>query len=153
MSSFAAILSRMTAAAIRGDGAGVTACFTPDGVYNDVFYGSFQGAAISDLIEGHVHRDGTDFRWDIYDPISDGFLGYARYLFSFRSKRYDGRRAVFEGVIMAEMTDGLISEYNEIANAATGLSVMGMEDARLAKFIAKQAEALCNREEAAQHRE
>lgn len=32
-------IREMVGAAERGDGAGVRACFTDDGVYHDVFYG------------------------------------------------------------------------------------------------------------------
>ncbi|MEM7545833.1 MAG: nuclear transport factor 2 family protein [Pseudomonadota bacterium] len=154
MSQFLRLLARMTSAATLGDGAGVAACFTEDGTYHDVFYGSFRGReAICDLIEGHMHRDGADFRWDIHDPVSDDGGGYARYLFSYRSLMPEsaGQRAVFEGVAIVRLSGDLISEYSEVSNAATGLSMLGMEDARLAKFIAKQARALLDRGETAEH--
>ena len=60
--TFSGLIQNMIAAACRGDGAGVAACFTPEGVYHDVFYGSFRGPAeIARMIEGHFHRDGSDF--------------------------------------------------------------------------------------------
>ena len=151
---FDAVIRRMTAAACAGDGAGVAACFTPDGVYHDVFYGAFQGAEIVDLIEGHFHRDGRDFRWDIHDPVSDGRTGYARYVFSYASRMegYGAARACFEGVAVCKLRDGLIAEYREVANAATGLSLIGFEDPRVAKFIAREARDLLARDEAANHR-
>ena len=59
---FADLITAMTAAAAAGRGHDVAACFTPDGVYHDVFYGDFQGpAAIADLIENHFHRDAEAF--------------------------------------------------------------------------------------------
>lgn len=153
--AFAALIRRLADRAVAGDGAGVAACFTPDGVYHDVFYGSFRGhAAIADMIEGHFHRDGEDFRWDMRAPVSDGATGYARYVFSYRSRlpACAGQRAVFEGVAVATLQDGLIAEYHEVANAATGLRLMGFDDARLARFIDRQAAALTARDEAAAHR-
>lgn len=150
------LLGDLTRAAAAGDGAGVAACFTEDGAYHDVFYGTFRGrAAITDMIENHFHRDGEDFRWDIFEPVDDGASGYARYVFSYRSKlpAFAGRRAVFEGVAVVKLRDGLIAEYGEVANAATGLSMLGFPEARLAKFAAKQAKELCERDEAARHRE
>ena len=98
--SFAALLSAMTAAVCRGDGAAVAACFTPDGVYHDCFYGAFEGVAIASMIEGFFHRDAGDFRWDLHDVVDDGRTGYARYVFSYTSKlpEAQGRRAIFEGV-------------------------------------------------------
>lgn len=151
---FVALLARFTAAAEAGDGAGFAACFTEDGVYHDVFYGSFRGrAAIVSMMVDHFHRDGEDFRWDMFEPLSDGARGYARYLFSYRSRLpgAEGRRALFEGVVSLKLRDGLIAEYDEVANAATGLSLLGFADARLAKFAARQAAALAARPEAARH--
>lgn len=153
---FAELITEMVAAACRGDGQGVAACFAPDGVYHDVFYGAFRGrAAIARMIEEHFHRDGEDFRWDLHGPVEAGETGYARYVFSYRSRLpgHEGRRAVFEGVAVCRLASGLIAEYREVANAATGLSLMGFSDARLARFAARQAEDLLVRDEAAAHRE
>ena len=47
--------------------------------------------------------------------------------------------------------DGLIADYREIANAATGLHDMGFAPERLAKFIGKQGAALKSRAEARRH--
>ena len=151
---FEDLIKRMADAACRGDGAGVAACFTPDGVYHDVFYGSFRGAEIVDMIEGHFHRDGTAFRWDVNDPVSDGFVGYARYVFSFDSRLegHEGKRACFEGVAICALRDGLIADYREVANAGTGLSMIGFDDARLAKFMRREAKELLARGEAENHR-
>ncbi|MEM7525486.1 MAG: nuclear transport factor 2 family protein [Pseudomonadota bacterium] len=154
--SFAALLTRIAAGVEAGDGAAVAACFTEDGVYHDVFYGSFRGrAAIAEMIETCFHRDGEAFRWRMIDPVESGDRGYARYIFSYRSRapQSEGVRAMFEGVVIARLRDGLIEDYDEIAEASVGLSMLGMEDARLAKFIAKRAEMLRSRGEAAQHLE
>lgn len=151
---FTALITNMTQAACRGDGAGVMACFTADGVYHDVFYGSFQGPEIVGMIEGHFHRDGQDFRWELFDPISDGRVGYVRYVFSYTSRLSGciGQRAIFEGVAICRVADGLISDYREVAEASTGLSMIGFSDTRMAKFVAKQARALADRKEAKAHR-
>lgn len=152
--AFPELISRMTTAACRGDGHAVAACFTPEGVYHDVFYGAFRGAEIVGLIEDHFHRDGTDFRWDIHDPIAEVAMGYARYVFSYTSKLegHAGRRACFEGVAICGLHGGLITEYKEVVNAATGLSLIGFKDARVARFVARQASDLMARDEAAGHR-
>ncbi len=152
--AFGELIRRMTSAACKGDGAGVAACFTPDGVYHDVFYGHFQGAKIAEMIEGYFHRDAEKFRWDIHDPVEQHGIGYARYVFSFDSKLagHEGNRAIFEGVAICRLEDGLIKEYHEVAEATAGLSKIGFPDARIAKFAAKQATALAARDEAAEHR-
>ncbi len=152
--TFATLISHMIRAACRGDGAGVAACFTPEGVYHDVFYGSFRGRPeIGRMIEQLFHRDGYDFRWDLHDPVEANSTGYARYVFSYSSRLAgcEGRRAVFEGVAICRLEDGHIADYREVANAATGLSLMGFGDARLARFVARQAAELTRRDKAAAH--
>lgn len=152
--AFAQLIARMTQAAVRGDGAAVAACFTPDGVYHDVFYGAFRGAEIAEMIEERFHRDGKDFRWDIFDPVDDGETGYARYVFSYDSKiaGAEGRRAIFEGVAICRLDGDRIASYSEVANAATGLVCLGFPPERLAKFLARQTDALKARDEASAHR-
>lgn len=141
---FGARLTQMTQAICRGDGPAAAACFTKDGIYHDVFYGAFVGPDITRMVEGFFHRDGADFRWDLNDPVEEGGVGYAHYTFSYRSRLdgYAGRRAVFEGVAMCQLRDGLIAKYREVATAMTGLSLIGFEDRRIARFAAKQAEIL-----------
>lgn len=152
--SFRELMDTMTSAACAGDGADVANCFTPDGTYHDVFYGAFSGrTAIADMIVNHFHRDGRDFRWDLYDAVDDGRTGYVRYVFSYSSKLEgrEGRRSVFEGVSVCKLKDGLIAEYTEVGNAATGLSMMGFSPQSLARFIARQADELTSREETSPH--
>lgn len=156
--AFGELIRRMTAAACAGDGAGVAACFTPDGIYHDVFYGEFQGAGIATMIEERFHRDARDFLWDIHDPVegqgADGPVGYARYVFSFTSKMpgHEGRRACFEGVAVCRLQDGLIHHYAEVAEAAAGLSLMGFSDERIGRHAARMGRFLLARDETAAHR-
>ncbi len=151
--NFAERIRCMVAAVEAGDGKAVRACFTPNGVYHDVFYGSFNGEAIVDMIENYFYRDATNFKWDVHDPVESGDTGYARYVFSYASKLEGskGKRAIFEGVAICKLADGLIAEYHEVANAATGLSCLNFAPERLAKFIDKQTDALKGRAESARH--
>lgn len=147
-------INAMVAAVESGDAHGVAACFTPDGIYHDVFYGDFQGEGIADMIENYFYRDASDFRWDIHDAVEQGDIGYARYVFSYLPKSDgDGTpdRAIFEGVAICRMRNGLIADYSEIANAAVGLQCMGFAPERLAKFIGKQGAELKSRNESARH--
>ena len=77
-----------------------------------------------------------------------------RYVFSFDSRLdgHRGNRACFEGVAICRLTDGLIADYREVAEATTGLSMIGFADARLARFVARQADHLMRRDEASAHR-
>lgn len=153
MTAFAELITRMTRAACRGDGPATAACFTADGVYHDCFYGAFRGKAIGEMIEAYFHRDADNFRWDIHDPVDDGAIGYARYVFSYDSRLPEaaGRRAIFEGVSICRLKDGLIADYREVAESVAGLHQLGFEATRLHKLIAREADALRARDEAAQH--
>ncbi len=130
--------------------------FTEDGVYHDVFYGTFTGRAdIAGMIDDWFYRTATDFRWDMHMPVSDGETLYARYTFSYRSllPEAKGERAMFEGVAIVKLRDGRIAEYHEVANAATGFVDMNFAPERMAKIFARQAAALKARPEMARHLE
>ena len=153
MADFKTLISTMTQAAALGDGTATAACFTSDGVYHDCFYGAFQGEAIKSMVENYFHRDGENFIWDIHDPIQDGPVAYARYVFSYDSKLAEakGRRAIFEGVSVCRLKSGKIHEYREVANSVTGLQQLGFDDERLGKLIRREVLALREREESAHH--
>ncbi len=154
MSQFATLISTMTGGIVAADAETVAACFTADGVYHDVFYGPFHGPQIKALVLERFHRDGTNFRWDIHDPVANPTLGYARYVFSYDSRlsQFAGQRVVFEGVAICKLENGLIAEYREVANASAGLSQLGFDDQRLAKFVRREATELLNRPESSLHR-
>ena len=150
---FAARIRGMVDAVERGDGAGVRACFTEEGVYHDVFYGAFKGDDIIALINDYFWRDATDFRWDVHDPVAAGGVGYARYVFSYRPtfEGAGGGRAIFEGVAICRMRDGLIDEYREVARESVALAAMDFAPERIAKYLSKQNRELRSRTEAARH--
>ena len=128
--------------------------FTEDGVYHDVFYGAFAGRQrIAEMIDDWFYRTATDFRWDMHDPVCDGRTLYARYTFSYKSllPEAQGRRAMFEGVAIMRLRDGLIAEYSEVANTGTGFVDMNFAPERIAKILARQASALRARPEMARH--
>jgi ketosteroid isomerase-like protein len=138
----------------RHDGTGFATLFTEDGVYHDVFYGAFAGRAkIAEMIDDWFYRTATDFRWDMHDPVSDGKTLYARYTFSYRSllPEAKGARVMFEGVAIMTLRDGLIAEYHEVANTATGFVDMNFAPERIAKIVAKQGAALKARPEMKRH--
>jgi ketosteroid isomerase-like protein len=149
-----AMLRKFCDAVERHDGTAFAALFTEDGVYHDVFYGAFAGRAkIAEMIDDWFYRTATDFRWDMHDPVSDGKKLYARYTFSYRSllPEAKGARVMFEGVAIMTLRDGLIAEYHEVANTATGFVDMNFAPERLAKIVAKQGAALKARPEMKRH--
>ena len=149
-----AMLRTFCDAVEQHNGAGFAALFTEDGVYHDVFYGAFEGRKkIAGMIDDWFYRTATDFRWDMHDPVSDGKTLYARYTFSYRSKLPEakGARVMFEGVAIITLRDGLIAEYHEVANTATGFVDMNFAPERIAKIMAKQGAALKARPEMKRH--
>ena len=149
-----AMLRTFCDAVEKHDGAAFAALFTEDGVYHDVFYGAFAGRTrIAEMIDDWFYRTADDFRWDMHDPVSDGKMLYARYTFSYRSKlpEASGARVMFEGVAIMTLRDGLIAEYHEVANTATGFVDMNFAPERIAKIFAKQGAALKARPEMKRH--
>jgi ketosteroid isomerase-like protein len=128
--------------------------FTEDGVYQDVFYGAFQGRAkIAELIDDWFYRTASDFRWDMHEPVSDGTTLYARYTFSYRSilPEAAGVRAMFEGVAIMTLQDGKIARYHEVANTAPAFVDLKFAPERIAKIAARQGAALKARPEMRPH--
>lgn len=139
--AFGALLARMTQAICRGDGAVAAACFTPEGIYHDGFYGEFCGReAIRAMIEQCFHRDARDFTWQLEDVVSDGRIGYARYDFSYVSMLAgaEGRRVGFAGISRCRLADGLIEHYDEAFDRGPVLAALGFPPERIAKVLARK---------------
>src|SRR5436305_2186094 len=131
-----ALLRAFCDAVEQRNGRAFAELFTEDGIYHDVFYGAFKGRAkIAEMINDRFYRTATDFRWDMHTPVSDGHTLYARYTFSYRSLLPEAKGAcvMFEGVAIMTLRDGLISEYHEVANTATGFVDMNFAQERIAK--------------------
>src|ERR1700742_3064549 len=138
----------------RRDGEAFASLFTKNGVYHDVFYGTFEGREkIAAMIDDWFYRTATDFRWDMHQPVSDGRTLYARYTFSYRSTLPEakGARAMFEGVAIMQLRDGKILEYQEVANTAPGFVDMNFAPERIAKIAARQGAELRSRPEMKRH--
>ena len=151
-----AMLRAFCDAVEQRNGRGFAELFTEDGVYHDVFYGTFAGREkIARMIDDWFYRTATDFRWDMHEPVSDGATLYARYTFSYRSllPEAGGTRAMFEGVAIMKLRDGRIAEYHEVANTATGFVDMNFAPERMAKIFARQGAALKARPEMKRHLE
>ncbi|BBK30667.1 ketosteroid isomerase-like protein [Stella humosa] len=144
-----------TAAVMAGDGPALAALFTPDGTYVDGFYGPFTGrAAIAGMLHEHFHGAGRDFRWDMVDPVSDGRIGYVRYLFSYTSTMPEaaGRRVVFAGMGCFELVDGAIARYSEVFERGSALAQLDFAPERIKKALLRWAAADAGRPDAAPHR-
>jgi len=139
---FEALLGTMTRAICAGDGKAAAACFTPEGVYHDGFYGEFAGReAIARMVTEFFHRDARDFEWRLLEVLSDGCIGVARYEFSYVSKipGSEGRKAGFTGISFCELEGGLIRRYGEEFDRAPALAKLGFADDRILKSVRRWA--------------
>ena len=138
----AALLGKMTAAICAGEAEAAAACFTPQGVYHDGFYGEFKGRAeIARMVRDFFHRDARDFEWRMADAVEDGRAGYARYDFSYVSRiaGSEGRRVGFSGICRCTLEDGLIARYEEVFERAPVLAKLGFADERILKAVKRWA--------------
>src|ERR1700693_5399542 len=135
------MLARFAAAVEANDGAGLAALFTDNGVYEDGFYGAYTGAAAIAGMVAHFHATGEDFRWEFFDPLSDGRVGYAHYRFSYRSKvaGAEGKPVAFEGISHFTLRDGLIARYCEVVDRGLALAQQGFAAERLKRVVEKAA--------------
>jgi ketosteroid isomerase-like protein len=142
---FAALVTEFTAAVEAGDGTRLARLFTEDGVYHDTFYGEFKGrAAIKDMLEKRFWGDAKAFKWEAYEPVSDGRLGYCGWNFSYTSSQAgsEGRRVVVEGMSRFRLRDGLIEHYGEKLDAGMALAQLDFAPERLAKLFRRWNEAV-----------
>lgn len=152
--AFVDILEKFTAAVEAGDGAALAALFTPDGAYDDTFYGEFQGtAAIQDMLENHFWRDAKAFRWDMVEPVEAAGIGYANWTFSYESKLDGaaGKRVLFEGMSRFRLKDGKIERYDEVFDMGVALAQTAFGAERIARIVAKAAERLRSKHGGSRH--
>ncbi len=141
MTEFTDMLSRFTSAVAANDGAGFSALFTEDGVYDDGFFGEYKGrTAIAEMLQ-HFHDTGSNYRWDFFDPLSDGRTAYARYRFSYASGMPEakGKPVVFEGTAHFTFRDGLIARYEENFDRGMALAQQDFAAERIKKVLIKLA--------------
>lgn len=140
---FAALLERFTRAAEAGDGAAFAACFTEDAVYHDYIYGPHAGRdEIAHMMQNVFHRDaGPDYRWEMFDPVCNGSIGYAWSLSSFTSRvpEFAGRQVLIDGMSRFVLRDGLVAEYFESVNGCVAMAQLGVQPERMAKIARRWA--------------
>ena len=142
---FDRMLCQFTSAVESGDGEKLAELFTEDGVYNDCFYGAFHGRdAIARMLEMHFWGHAEEFRWQMFEPIANSGMGYARYRFSYVSKLEgaEGKRVVFEGMSQFTLAAGLISVYREEFNTGIAMSQLNFPAERIARHLARKADSV-----------
>jgi ketosteroid isomerase-like protein len=151
--TFADLIERFAAAAAAGDGDALADLFTPDGTYDDYFFGPCRGrAAIKEML-AHFAEGGRNFRWEFYDPAISGQTGYASYRFSFESTRKEakGSRVAFDGIGRFDLEGERIKRYSEVFDRGMALAQQAFEPERLVKIALRYAGALKSRPEWAGH--
>ena len=149
---FESVLQRFTAAVEAGDGRALAALFTPDGVYEDRFYGAKAGReAIVDMLEKEFWGHAEGFRWRMFEPVCDGAFGYARYLFSYVSTLpgVEGRTVVFDGFSQFQFDpkrgDDLIVRYREQFNTGMAMAQLDFPAERIVRHLDNMARRLRDR--------
>jgi hypothetical protein len=135
---FAVLLDQFTRSAESGDGARFAAHFTQDAIYYDYIYGAHKGRVdIAHMMQDLFHRDAADYRWEMFDPVFDGAMGYAWSLSSFTSKipQFKGQRVVIDGMSRFLVRDGLIAEYRESVNGGVAMAQLGVDPDRMTKVF------------------
>src|SRR3954470_4206721 len=138
--SFADLLAAFTQAVVANDGSGLGALFAEDGIYADEFFGAHQGRAAIAAMLTRFHDTGSDYRWDFFEPVSDGSAGYARFRFSYRSTlpASAGKPVMFEGISRFFLReDGLIQHYAESFDRGVALVQLGFPADRIRRIIEK----------------
>jgi limonene-1,2-epoxide hydrolase len=151
--TFADLIERFAATAAAGDGDALADLFTPDGTYDDYFFGPCRGRAAIKAMLAHFAEGGRNFRWEFYDPAVSGQTGYASYRFSFESTRKEanGGRVVFDGIGRFDLEGDRIKRYSEVFDRGMALAQQAFEPERLVRIALKYAGALKSRPEWAPH--
>src|SRR4029079_6104904 len=89
------------------------------------------------MMQNLFHRDATDYRWEMFDPVFDGAMGYAWSLSSFTStvQQFKGQHRVIDGMSRFIVRDGRIAEYRESVNGGVAMAQLGVEPARMEKVF------------------
>ena len=150
---FEQLLKRLASAIEVGDAKALADCFTPDGIYDDYFFGPKQGPTGLREMLNHFHAGGRNFRWDFFQAVCSGDQGYASYRFSYESLQSQalGRRVGFDGICCIELRDGLISHYREVFDRGMALAQQDFPPERIARNASKHAGALRQKPEWAVH--
>ncbi|MBO0764626.1 MAG: nuclear transport factor 2 family protein [Hyphomicrobiaceae bacterium] len=141
---FAELVSRFATAAASGDGDALTELFTPDGTYDDYFFGPSTGHEAIKAMLAHFAEGGRNFRWEFFDPVRSGDIGYASYRFSFDSTlpAAKGARVVFDGIGRFALEGDRIRRYSEVFDRGMALAQQAFEPERLRKIALRYADAL-----------
>lgn len=142
-----ALLNTFATALQNRDSAGLASCFTPDGVYDDYFFGPRQGPeGINETVE-HFYKGGKAYRWDFTECAGNDRLAFASYNFSYISNAPTARseRILFDGIARLELRDGLILRYSEVFDRGMALAQQNFPPEQICKIVNRYADGLRQR--------
>ena len=150
---FDSLLERFSVAIEAGDTKGLAALFTPDGCYDDGFFGPHAGREAIAAMIGRWYVGGEKFRWQFLEPLNSETLGYARYCFSYNSREPEsiGELIVVEGTARFQLRDELIAHYCETGDRGMTFVQLGYGDSRICKLLNRFANRLKESNLAKQH--
>jgi len=147
------LLSRFADAVQAHDSKALAQLFTADGCYDDGFFGLHTGREAIAAMLDRFHVGGESFFWQFHDPVFAADRGYARYVFSYRSREPEsaGRIVVFAGIAFLRLRDGRIAEYREVFDRGVAFTQLGYATPRIAKLLSRYAREFVATEEAQAH--
>ena len=139
---FGELVKRFAAAAASGNGDALADLFTADGTYDDYFFGPCSGREAIKKMLAHFAEGGRDFRWEFFDPVVAGNVGYASYRFSFETTRPEakGARVTFDGIGRFDLEGGRIERYSEVFDRGMALAQQDFAAERIKKVLVKLAD-------------
>jgi len=151
--SFTALLTTFADAVQANDGRRLASLFTPDGIYEDGFFGVHTGRDAIAAVLQRFHDTGSSYLWEFVDPVSDGAIGYARFRFSYASRLTEsiGRPVLFEGISCLRFRGELIARYSEAFDRGVALVQLAFPAERIKRILDKTAAAQNQLSEARRH--
>ena len=146
---FSELVKRFAAAAASGNGDALADLFTPDGTYDDYFFGPCKRARGHQENAGALRRGRAQLPLGVLRSRRAGDIGYASYRFSFDATRPEAKaaRVVFDGIGRFDLDGGRIKRYSEVFDRGMALAQQAFEPERLRKIELKYATALKARPE------
>jgi len=139
---FPELMKELTEAVIAYDGQRLAKLFTEDGYYEDSLRGRFHGKTEIRRLGDEVFKVALgEMKWDIADAVDDGRVGYARWVFSFTSRRQgsEGKRVVLRGMSVAELENGLMKAFQDVYDGGMVFAQLGVPAEAYRDLYAKKA--------------
>jgi steroid delta-isomerase-like uncharacterized protein len=115
------------------------ACFTPDGIYTDNFFGPHRGTASLRAMFERMFREGRDYSWVMDTVVETRERAAAEWTFSYVATaavpRSAGKRVRFRGMSFFEVEGGRIAAYRECFDLGVACLQLGFAPESIAKVL------------------